>query len=253
MADEKKTDLQLDTLRDAIRESVKVFREKLRAELGDNLESITIVGSSLTDDFRPGLSDINTVLVLKERTPDSLKVIAGMAKQMSRKRPAVPLLMTAEYIERSRYVFGIEFSDLQLTHKTVFGEDPFASIRFDKKDVRLQCERELKATLIRLRQGYIAAAGRKVLVRDIVISATKGLTPLLRAMLWLKDSDRPARTEATFTKAASEFEVNPDALMTTAKWHYEKQRPSEAELENAFESMYETVDKLASIVDELEV
>lgn len=253
MADEKKTDLQLDTLRDAIRESVKVFREKLRAELGDNLESITIVGSSLTDDFRPGLSDINTVLVLKERTPDSLKVIAGMAKQMSRKRPAVPLLMTAEYIERSRDVFGIEFLDFQLTHKTIFGEDPFASLKFDKKEVRLQCERELKATLIRLRQGYIAAAGRKALVRDILISAAKGLTPLLRGMFFLKDDERPVRTAATLAQAAKEFEVNMGAAATAGKWQYDNKRPSEAELEDAFESMYETVDKLASIVDELEV
>jgi hypothetical protein len=253
MADEKKTDLQLDTLRDAIRESVRVFSGKLRAELGGNLESITIVGSSLTDDFRPDHSDINTVLVLKERTPDSLKVIAGIAKQMRRKRLAVPLLMTAEYVERSRDVFGIEFLDLQLTHKTVFGENPFASLRFDKKEVRLQCERELKAMLIRLRQGYIAAAGRKALVRDILISAAKGLTPLLRAMLWLEDSDRPARTEATFTKAAKEFEANIDAAATAVKWRYDNKRPSEGELENAFESMYETVDKLAHIVDELEV
>ena len=60
-----------------------------------------------------------------------------------------------------------------------------------RQNVRLQCERELKAMLVRLRQGYIAAAGDQRMVRDILISTAKGLTPLLRAMLWI-DGCRPA-------------------------------------------------------------
>jgi hypothetical protein len=248
-----KTNLKIDALHMQIRDSVKAFAERLLTALGDNLQSITVVGSSLTEDFRPGQSDINTVLVLGEQTLASLNAVASMAKPMSRKKISPPLLMTQSYIERSRDVFGVEFLDFQLAHETIIGDDPFTSLEFDKKDVRLQCERELKAMLIRLRQGYIAAAANKKLVRDILISTAKGMAPLMRAMLWLKDSDRTARAKPTFDKAAGEFSIDTNPLTSTVKWRHEKIRLSETEMENAFESVYSVVEQLAGIVDKLKV
>jgi hypothetical protein len=257
--------LKLDGLRDEIRDSIKAFAEKLIASLGDNLQSITVVGSGLTEDFRPpssavallrrrgGQSDINTVLVLERQTLAALNAIASLARPMRKKHISPPLLMTSSYIEQSRDVFGVEFLDFQLTHRTILGDDPFAALTFDKKDVRLQCERELKAMLIRLRQGYIAAAANKKLVRDVLISTAKGLTSLLRAMLWLKDTGRSASAEPTFNKAASKFSVNTDSLVTAGKWRYEKQRLGETDIESAFESVYTTIEQLALIVDNLEV
>jgi hypothetical protein len=252
MAEDKKN-LKLDILNMQIRDSVKNFSEKLMAELRDNLQSITVVGSSLTKDFRPGQSDINTVLVLGEQTLDSLRRIAGLARPMSKRKISPPLLMTASYIERSLDVFGIEFLEFQLAHETIMGDDPFAGLNINKKDVRLQCERELKAMLIRLRQGFIAAAANKKLVRDILISTTKGLLPLLRAMLWLKDIERTAPAVLTIKKAAEEFSVDMEPLKTIIQWRNQKTRLSEVELENAFQSIYETVEKLAVTVDKLEV
>lgn len=245
--------LNLDSLNRHVADPVRSLAQKLLEALGDNLQSITVVGSSLTEDFRPGQSDINTVLVLEKYNLNSLNTIATLAKPMSKRKLSAPLLMTRTYIERSLDVFGVEFLDLQMTHQTILGEDPFASLSFDKKDVRLQCERELKAMLIRLRQGYIAAAANRKLVRDILVSTAKDMKPLLRAMLWLKDIERDALTEKTHKKAGGEFSIETDSLISTDKWRYEKIRLSEAETENAFESIYAVVERLSEIVDKLEV
>ena len=248
-----KSQLGLNALPAFIREAVKDFSERVSETLGDNLQSITVVGSSLTADFKPGQSDINTVLVLGRQHLGSLNAIASLARPMSKKKISPPLLMTSSYIERSSDVFGVEFLDFQLTHQTVMGEDPFAPLTFEKNNVRLQCERELKATLIRLRQGYIAAAANRRLVRDILISTAKALVPLLRAMLWLKDIDRIGETMPTFSKAAGAFSIQTDSIMATDQWRHQKIRLSEVEMENAFESIYSTVDELAELVDKLEV
>ncbi len=250
---ENKTNLKLDALGEHIRDSLKDFAAKLTSELAENLQSITVIGSSLTGDFRPGQSDINTVLVLDKQTLSSLNTIASLAKPMRKKRISPPLLTTESYIEQSLDVFGVEFLDFQLTHKTILGHDPFESLKFDKKDVRLQCERELKAMLIRLRQGYIASAANKKLVRDVLISTAKGLTPFLRAVLWLKDIERPVQAEPTFSKAAEQFSVNLESLETARNWQNQNARLSEAEMENAFELVYTTVEQLALIIDKLEV
>lgn len=250
---ENKTNLKVEALHAQIRDSVTAFADRLLTALGDNLQSITVVGSSLTEDFRPDFSDINTVLVLGDQTLASLNAVASMAKPMSKKKISPPLLMTQSYIERSRDVFGVEFLDFQLAHETIMGDDPFTCLEFDKKDVRIQCERELKAMLIRLRQGYIAAAANKKLVRDILISTARGMAPLLRAMLWLKDIDRTARAKPTFVKAAGEFSIDTNSLTSAIIWRHEKIRLSETEMENAFEAVYSVVEQLADIVDELKV
>jgi hypothetical protein len=250
---ENKMNLKLESLQVQIQDSVRDFAEKLLTALGDNLQSVTVIGSSLTDDFRPDTSDINTVLILGSQNLESLNSIASLAKPMSRKKISPPLLMTQSYIEQSQDVFGVEFLDFQLAHETVMGDDPFISLSFDKKDVRLQCERELKAMLIRLRQGYIAAAANKKLVRDILISTAKGMAPLLRAMLWLKDIERTARAEPTFNKASGEFSIDTSPLASAIKWRHEKIRLSEIEMKNTFETVYSVVDQLAGIVDELKV
>ena len=211
MAEQK--DIETDALPATIRGPVEVLGERLESVLGENIVSMSVVGSSLTADFRAGHSDINTVVVLGEQTLDSLNAIASLGREMHKRRLAVPLLMTSSYIERSRDVFGVEFLDFQLTHETVLGDDPFASLGFAKENVRLQCERELKATLIRLRQSYTASGAKTRAVCDILISTAKGMGPLLRALLWLKDQERAAEVEATFKKAGDELDKRVEELL----------------------------------------
>ena len=245
--------INLESLDPNVADSVRVFAEKLLEMFGDNLKSITVVGSSLTEDYRPGRSDINTVLVLGKLNLDSLVAIASLARPMSKRKLSAPLLMTTSYIERSRDVFGVEFLDLQMTHRTIYGDDPFETLSFDKKDIRLQCERELKAMLIKLRQGYIAAAADRKLVRDILISTAKDMTPLLNAMLWLKDIERPELTQATLNKAGDEFSFDPASLARADTWRHEKVTPDQTEIRDTFETIYSVVEKLSEIVDRLEV
>lgn len=251
--DQNNRSLDLTGLPEPIRDPVDSFATVLTSEFADNLLSMTVIGSSLGEDYQPGLSDINTIVVLDHRTLTALNTIAALARPMGKKKIACPLLMTPAYIERSLDVFGVEFLDFQLSHQTVLGDDPFESLAFDKKDVRLQCERELKATLIRLRQGYITSAANRRVVRDILISTVKGLMPILRAMLWLKDIERPRCVELTINRAADVFALGAELLLTVDDWRLEGTKINQQQMQEAFEAMYETVEKLSVIVDELEL
>jgi hypothetical protein len=244
---------RLDGTREVIREPLRLLTDRLQVGLGNNLESITVVGSSLADDFRPGTSDINTVVVVREDNMRSLNLLASLARPLRKRHVAPPLLVTTSYIERSRDVFGIEFLDFQLTHETILGADPFVSLTFEKRDVRLQCERELKATLVRLRQGYLAAGGDWRLVRDVLIHATKALAPLARAMLWLRDIERPKTMTGSLHKAAEQFKVDLGPVAAAERWRHEKPRLTAPDVERHFEAVFAAVDRLAEIVDGLEL
>ena len=244
-------ELQLGKLSDsALQAPLETGAHAWAALLGTRLAGITVVGSCLTADYRAGQSDINTVLLVDAYDPDILTKLASAMRPLRRKqRLAVPLLMTNDYIARSRDVFGIEFLDFQLTHHTILGDDPFAELQFQKTDVRLQCERELKADLIRLRQGYISADAKPVLVQDVLIAAVKSLAPLLRAMLWLHDFSREANLQSTFTQAATQFSFDAQALLDVSTWWRQKARPKGPELRANFDRVYEIIESLAHTVD----
>ncbi len=234
-----------------IHEPVALLVDQLTAALANNLDSVTVVGSALTGDFRPRISDINTVVVVQHEDVTTLQAIASLGKTLRKRRLAAPLLMTPSHIERSRDVFGVELLDFQLTHATVLGEDPFATLAFVKSNVRLQCERELKATLSRLRQGYIAAEGHRGIVDELLLAAVKGLAPLLRALLWMKNVERPSTMEATFRKSGTTFAVNLEEPVAVLRRYYEN--AGDADTESAFASIYAAADQLATTVDTLEV
>lgn len=244
---------RLDGVRESIRAPLQLLVERLEAQLRDNLRSLSVVGSSLTQDFEPKASDINTVVLLAAYDIPALAAVALLAPSLSRHRISPPLLLTDFYLQRSCDVFGVEFLDFQLVHETIVGEDPFAAMHFHKQHVRAQCERELKATLIRLRQGYIAAARDRRRVRDILSATAKGLGPLLRAMLWLVDADRPKTSDSTLRRAAGEFEVDLGTVLAVHHWRQGKARLTDAEIESAFVAVLDAVDRLTTIIDGLQV
>ena len=61
-----------------VRGPLEFFVEQLRVSLRDHVRSITVVGSSLTDDYRSGASDIDTVVVLDKQDISQLAAVASL-------------------------------------------------------------------------------------------------------------------------------------------------------------------------------
>jgi hypothetical protein len=245
--------LDLQKIPAQVRPALEEYAKRVQATLKDYLYGITVVGSCLTADFRPGVSDVNTLLVVREQHQGVLMGMAGLVKGLRKERFSLPWVMTLDYVDRSRRVFGIEWLEFQWLHQTILGPDPLVGLTFGKPDVRLQCERELKAALVRLRQGYIAAAGDRTSVRDLVIAAAKSLMPTLRAMLWLVDLERKPGRAPTCQDAWEAFGIDTQILVSVLGWYYQDLRPSAEDVQSAFDAVYATVDQLAYFADDLEV
>lgn len=152
-------DLKLEGLPREAAAAIEAFAGGLVERLGENLICLAITGSVLTPDYIAKRSDINSVIVVRDLGMELLEALAALGKSHGKKGIRAPLIMTPEYIERSRDVFPLEFLEIRLLHLTVCGEECFDKIPLEPEHLRHQCERDLKARLIHLRQGYIAAAG----------------------------------------------------------------------------------------------
>ena len=180
-------------LNDAAAEWFKPFQDEILKSHKDNIHSITITGSSLTDDFDHKRSDVNSVLVFNKMDLGFLEVLASLGKRYGKKGISAPLIMTPEYIMHSLDVFPVEFLNIKLLHETLFGEDLFQNLEIDRKDLRIQCERELKVRLIGLRQGYIASMGDAKILSDLFVNTISGYIPLFRGMILILGKEPPLK------------------------------------------------------------
>ncbi len=99
-------------LKKEISSTYKPFLDEILSGYKDNIHSINIIGSALTDDFDPKISDINSVFILKEMDLKFLELLAPMGKKYGKKKIAAPLIMTPDYIMKSLDVFPIEILNI---------------------------------------------------------------------------------------------------------------------------------------------
>jgi len=229
------------------------FYDQVIDRFSDHIHSITIIGSALTEDFDASRSDVNSVVILKKMDLSFLEHFAPLGKTFGKKRIAAPLIMTPEYIATSLDVFPIEFLNIQLIHQTVFGDDIFEPININKKDLRYQCERELKVKLIDLRQRYIASLGSGKILAQSFIDSFSGYTPLFRAIICLFGQQPPIGNAEVISKLGEVSGVPMEPFRTVLKGKNEILKRSIEELNAVFTSYYTATEKLGNLVDEINI
>ena len=115
------------------------------------------------------------------------------------------------------------------------------NLAFEDEHVRLQCERDLKAMLIGMRQGLLASSGRDKLLGRLDEDVADGLMRTVRGMLWLKGRKEalPASEAIEALEGAIDLQL-PGLRRATSGgsggW-------------NEFRGLYADLDKLKQVVD----
>ena len=228
------------------------FMNKILEDYRDLIHSIHIVGSALTEDYDPGHSDINSVVVLENMDLKFIKFLAPLGKQYGKQRIAAPLLMTPAYIDSSLDVFPIEFYNIQKLHYTIFGEDVFSDLEIIQSDMRRQCEQELKIKLMGLRQGFIAAAGDKRLLNRGFAESFSGYMPLFKSIILLLGQEPPNNNNAILSVLEEVSGVSTEVFKKILGQKQTKAHSSTEQLSIVFEEYYAALEKLGKIIDEID-
>jgi len=227
------------------------FIEDIIALNGNRIHSLHIIGSAATDEYVPEASDVNTLLVLSKMDFEMLDAIASLGRKYARKHLKSPLLMTPDYIRNSLDVFPVEFLNISLIHKTVYGDDVFSSVRVSNADLRLQCERDIKAKLVGLRQGYISSMGDAKFLAEGFASSFAGYIQLFRGILQLHGKTPPVASREVLSVLQESAGADVAAFVFVLEHRHTKKTPSDQELKNAFMGYYRTIELLGDLVDSI--
>jgi hypothetical protein len=231
-----------DTISPALRGNLAKYGEILTGTVGDNLAGLTAYGDGLDG----AVESITSVLVVRRVDLAQLRLVAERGPTLGNLGLSAPVVMTPAYIEKSLDTFPLELMEIHQRHLTVVGDDYFASLSIEDEHLRLQCERELKRILIRLRQGILAAGGREDVLAALGKDIGLHLVRTLRGLMWLRGEREFVNMDQAIQRAAS---------MTGCTLHGARRAVQRSGDHGwaQFESLYADVEQLSAFVDGMQV
>lgn len=233
--------------------AIEKFQSDIGKTFGEQTVSIILYGSAVTEDFDPNRSDINFLIVLSEEGLNRVGSVQPLVKQWRKRNIRIPIFLTKAYIDASLDSFPLEFLNMKSAYRVIRGKDVLDPIRIRKKDLRLQCERELKTKLLQLRQGYILTAGNTRALRYLIVDSIVAFTSIFRGLLFLHGIEAPETRQGILLTACREFGLDEglfSVLLSVKKYETKLTR---SQLEKNVERYIAQVVTLSKTIDRMKV
>jgi hypothetical protein len=232
------------------------FARELVGVFGEDVRSVVLYGSAARGDFTEGVSDLNLLVLLRRIEPEFIRRASALARGWAEQGNPPPLLLSEHELQRSLDIFAIEYSDIREAHRVLYGDDPFADLEIRREHLRLQCERELKAALIQLRERYLLVAEEPAELAQLLRRSVSTFLVLFRTVLRLSDQTVPPEPNAVVEAVAARagFEAEPLLAVLrerrSADWRPAADDPIVAGYVDAVAQTVTYVDRLPAAVAE---
>ncbi len=175
-----------------MRHQFEAFIDDLKSTHRKNLASVILYGSAAAGDFVPAQSDYNILVALHKIGPADLRNAQACVREWTRLGHSVPVYFTVSELQNAADVFPIEFHQMSIARKVLFGTDVLAGMDISEKFLRLQAEYELRSKLIHLRRHYITASASVEGLKNLMAESLSSFAALFRAVLVIHGLKPPA-------------------------------------------------------------
>jgi hypothetical protein len=226
--------------------------ERLQKAHGERLVSVILYGSAASGDRQPKFSDFNVVCVLTQVTPRELRDSEHILRWWRDQGSPSPLLLSEQEFATSSDCFAIEFHDIHLHHRILYGKDVVSSQQLDDSFYRAQVEYELRAKLLRLRQKAAGMLSEKDLLRRLLVDSLSTFCVLFRHALRLHGVESDTLKREIIARARDVFGINPQPFEKLLEIRDERLKPGEVEPVALLASYLEAISVVIDAVDRLE-
>jgi predicted nucleotidyltransferase len=218
---------------------------------GENLVSIILTGSAARGEYVPKKSDINFLIVLSTGGLDQLSQTLPLVKKWHKQNVSTPLFLTKEYIHSALDSYPIEFLLMKQHHQVVYGEEVFSGMKIAEKDLRLECEREIRGKLLLLRKSYLNTYGKTRSIKDLIRISIPTFTSIFSALLHLKKLEIPLSKLEIYKTTAEEFGINFLVFEKLIKVTSNHLKLNKEQLNKLMEQFISQINELTKMVDKL--
>lgn len=190
------------------------YAAAVQAALGDACVAVVLYGSGAGQDWVPGRSDLNTAIVVRRASADTLEALAPVVARWRAHGFALPVLLDEDQVAIARQLFPMELDDIQRQHRVLAGRDPFTALGTDLAALRREIAQEAFGKLLRLRAFYLQHADAPEKLAQLVVDSLTSFLTVLRHLLRLAGEPEPTCFEAAL--AAGERHFGPLPAMRAA-------------------------------------
>lgn len=218
------------------------FVERVKAAAGANLSSVVLYGSAVTGEFVAKHSDLNIVCIVEQAGARELEQLHPVAEWWVREGNSPPVIFTMDELRRSADVFAIELLDMKQRHRILMGQDILESFEVSPQLHRLQVERELRTSWLRLRQTVLMAPAKQKARLAIMLASVSAFCALFRHAFIAFGQPPPATKREAVTAIASLTGANPSAFVSILDLREGKRKEKEIAVDATLETYLEFVE-----------
>ncbi|MBI2341749.1 MAG: nucleotidyltransferase domain-containing protein [Deltaproteobacteria bacterium] len=223
--------------------------KQLQSIYNDNLESVILYGSAADGEFHKGISDYNMIVVLKEISPNELAKSNKAIKKWSKGGHPLPMIFTVQIIKDAADVFPIEFFDIIERRKILYGLDPFLDIKIDGKNLRHQCEHELRSKLLGLHPRIALLAGKPKDLQRLILESSSSFFALFRGILRLAGAKPKELKKELLAQLSKLINFNPNIFLEIIEVREGGRIWRENEVLEKFEQYLTSLDAVVKFID----
>ena len=222
--------------------------EGLLGALGQRLEAVVLYGSAARGDWREKASDLNVAVVVSALDPPALEALTRPVLEWVKAKQTPPRLLSRAVLQASLDVFPVEILDLRTHHVVLHGTDPFAGLTIRTDALRVQCERELREKLMRLREGYVTAHPAKGALRALLVDSYTSFIALFRGCLHLLGAPVPGAADDTAAAFCERAGIDPAPFLEVGRLRHGPGAGA-GDLKRVFSGYYDALTRAADVVD----
>ncbi len=236
-------------MRATVERVVNPFLAEADRVLGQGYSAV-LYGSAARDDYIPGRSDINLMLVLEQLDASTLRSLSRGFAGWRKATPEPPLILSRPEWTRATDAFPIEITDMRLSYQVLRGSDPLDGVRVEPADLRKALEREFRGKLLRLRQGYGTYAPEPAALGALGLQSAATILVLLRGVLTIVGKRVPSNANELAATAADLIGFEPEHLLHVVRHRSDREWRCGAP---EFENYMNAVEQTAGFVDQLQL
>jgi len=231
-------------LRSYVAEVARIF--------GPTLEGILLYGSAARGDYLPGRSNLNLMVILSAHDAAKLGQYAKVHRRWQKEGIVVPLFLTEREVRTGADCFPLEYLDVEHAHVRLKGRDPFPELSINLRNLRAQCEQEIRGNLLRLRQRFVEGAGKPEAAAILMPLSLTALLPALKGLLRLLGLRVPVSADAVLADLKAGLDVDPAVFQEVLSLKRGLITPGPVELPRLFERYLSTLQDVAERLERLE-
>jgi predicted nucleotidyltransferase len=229
------------------------FIDDLRQTHGENLASVILYGSAATGDFVAQTSDYNILIALHKITPKDLRNAQAPMREWQKMGHPLPVYFTVSELKNAADVFPIEFHQMEIARKVLYGQDVLSELKISDDFLRHQTEYELRSKLLQLRRLYIPASISAEKLCGLMSESLTSFAAIFRAVLMLKGVKSPITKHEIVQSVAKNLQIDekPFEKILSIRENSASNRLNEAEANQLFADYLEQIENVIDVVDNI--